>query len=312
VHDLLIFYLRAGALTVTVISKSRRSTPDANLGYATEIPSQTDPADDGAAHITFNFGDPGNLQEDHADLSLAQRADFTTAFYRDLTSFKAWSAIARWTPSVVPDLQVSVSNSFKTSRALLPAWEGRHGRMEFPTWRVAARKAAITHELVHVYYPNGNRFLAEGLAIYVQALIGGNPAFPNFGRALHAQASDVICEMVPDFSPGNALAFAVLRLADLERIATPNPLALQVGSTPYGVEPRGQARLYSIAGSFIQFLIETRGLGKFRELYACTPLIPSQQNAGDIRRWSDVYGRPFEDFESEWKTMLARQQARRS
>jgi hypothetical protein len=33
--------------------------------------------------------------------------------------------------------------------------------MEFPAWRVMAGEAAIMHELVHVYFPNGNRLLAE-------------------------------------------------------------------------------------------------------------------------------------------------------
>ncbi len=41
--------------------------------------------------------------------------------------------------------------------------------MEFPAWRVNAGKAAILHELAHVFFPNGNRFLAEGLAVYLQA-----------------------------------------------------------------------------------------------------------------------------------------------
>ncbi len=272
---------------MTIVSQSRHCAlaDDAALRFAcpAEIPDQTEAADARELQVAFDFVDPAPAHENHVDLSPVQRAHFKAAFQRDLTRFRAWSEETCWKPSAAPDLQVSVSDSFKTSRALLPAWEGRHGRMEFPTWRVAAGKAAITHELVHVYYPNGNRFLAEGLAIYVQALIGGNPAFPNFGRPLHAQAFDVTCEMVPAFAPGNMSALAVLCLAGLERIATPNPLALQVGETFYGVEPRGQARLYPMAGSFVQFLIESRGLARFRELYARTPLIPGQQNPGDAR-----------------------------
>jgi hypothetical protein len=252
--------------------------------------------------VAFDFDDP---DENPLDLSPAQRTHFKAAFQRDLTSITAWSDDARWMVDAAPDLHVVVAKNFKTSRALLPAWEGRRGRMEFPTWRVATGRAAITHELVHVYYPNGNRFLAEGLAIYVQALIGGNPAFPNFGRPLHAQAFDVTCEIVPAFARGNMSALADLRLADLERIATPNPLALQVGDTFYGADPRGHARLYPIAGSFVQFLIETRGLEQFRELYTRTPLIPAQQNPGNIGRWSDIFGCPFDDFELEWNSMIA-------
>lgn len=261
---------------------------------------------------SFEFIDPDNHQPSQIDLSPAQRAQFRTSFTRDQLSVAAWSLQVGWPPAVAPDLKVIVGNNFKTSRALLPAWEGQHGRMEFPTWRVAAGKAAITHELVHVYYPNGNRFLAEGFAIYVQALIGGNPAFPNFGRPLHAHTFDVVCDLLPEFALGRMETLAALRVADLERIGTPDPLALEVGARSYGVEPYGQARLYPIAGSFTQFLIETYGLRSFRELYARTPLLPSEKAPGNIGRWVDVYGRPFDEFEAEWKLMIARQQPQRS
>jgi len=100
--------------------------------------------------------------------------------------------------------------------------------MEFPSWRVASRKAAIAHELVHVFFPSGNRFLAEGLAVYLQAEIGGNPAFPNFGRPLHELARKLLREMIPSFSPGHPDSLAQLHLADLDAIATPSPLELKV------------------------------------------------------------------------------------
>jgi hypothetical protein len=67
--------------------------------------------------------------------------------------------------------------------------------MEFPAWKIVAGEAAILHELVHVFFPNGNRMLAEGLAIHLQASIGGNPAFPNFGRPLHEVAAQVLGRM---------------------------------------------------------------------------------------------------------------------
>ena len=177
--------------------------------------------------------------------------------------------------------------------------------MEFPSWRVASRKAAIAHELVHVFFPSGNRFLAEGLAVYLQAEIGGNPAFPNFGRPLHELARELLHEMIPAFSPGHPDSLAQLHLADLDAIATPGPLELKVGGDLYGEEPRGQARIYPLAGSFVQFLIETRGLEQFRVLYGRTPLAPFEQAAGSRERWFDVYGLSFTALESEWKSLIA-------
>jgi hypothetical protein len=109
---------------------------------------------------------------------------------------------------------------------------------------------------------------------------------------------------VPEFAPADPTSLKSLHLAELDRIATPNPLALRLGLDAYGEEPRGQGRLYPIAGSFVQFLIDNHGLGKFRDLYARTPLVPSQLNGGTPSRWCDVYGRPLDTFEAEWKSLI--------
>ena len=44
-------------------------------------------------------------------------------------------------------------------------------------------------EIVHIYAPHQNRFLAEGLAVYLHAKLAGNPAFPNFGEDLRRLAA---------------------------------------------------------------------------------------------------------------------------
>jgi hypothetical protein len=176
--------------------------------------------------------------------------------------------------------------------------------MEFPLWRVLARKAAIAHELVHVFYPNGNRFLAEGLAVYLQAAIGGNPAFPNFGEPLHENVRRRFQEMAPAISRGDKQSLEHIHLAELDAIATPSPLTLRVGREVYGEEPRGQAFIYPIAGSFVQFLVETRGMDMFRALYRQTPLVPLAQNAGSPERWLDVYDAALNGLEHEWKAMI--------
>jgi hypothetical protein len=172
-----------------------------------------------------------------------QQQEFITGFHRDHASLKTWAGTVGWALPVIRNLQVSVSDAYRISRALVPAWEGRIGWMEFPARRVIAQNAAILHELAHVYFPNGNRLLAEGFAIYLQDVIGGNPAFPNFGRPLHEVARTVLREIVPGFATGDAAALDQLRLADLYRIATPNPLTLEIGGHVFGEEARGQGRL---------------------------------------------------------------------
>jgi hypothetical protein len=176
--------------------------------------------------------------------------------------------------------------------------------MEFPARRVVTRKAAIAHELVHVFFPNGNRLLAEGLALYLQAKIGGNPAFPNFGRPLHELARHRLREAVPEFTHGDPKSLDKIQLAELDKIATPGPLALKVGQDLYGEEPRGQGRIYPMVGSFVEFLVETRGMERFRALFMQTPLVPLERNGGSPGRWNDVYGHSLADLELEWKALM--------
>jgi hypothetical protein len=256
----------------------------------------------GIASFTFEIG---GAEAGGDPLSRAKRSEFAADFDGELERLERWSADRHWLSCVCPDLQVFVSDRYRISKALVPAWYGRNGHMEFPAWRVAARQAAIVHELVHVFFPNGNRLLAEGLAVYLQAAIGGNPAFPNFGRSLHGLVRENLSEMVPAFVPGEPNSLCALRLAELDLIATPSPLVLRVGNDAYGEEPRGQARIYPIAGSFVQFLIEQHGMEKFRTLYMRTPLTPLASNGGSPDRWNDAYGLALADLEAEWQVLMA-------
>jgi hypothetical protein len=248
---------------------------------------------------------------EHADRwpSPARRIEFELDFSRELARLERWAVDQQWLPLPVPKLHVVVSDRYKISRSLVPAWSGNAGHMEFPAWRVSARKAAIAHELVHVFFPNGNRFLAEGLAVYLQAEIGSNPAFPNFGRPLHELVRELLREMVPEFSPGDPKSLERVHLGELDKIATPSPLSLRIGQDFYGEEPRGQACIYPIAGSFVQFLIETRGLENFHEIYLQTPLVPMAQNTGLPERWLRVYDICLADLEDDWKTFIVRDAA---
>jgi hypothetical protein len=238
---------------------------------------------------------------DSAPVTSAQQEQFRIDFSVELDQLRAWASEHRWSLLPVSEFHVTVSDRFMISRALYPAWRGHRGRMEFPAWRVSARKAAISHELVHVFFPNGNRLLAEGLAIYIQSKIGGNPAFPNFGRPLHELVRERIRIMIPEFSGGSMIGLDRVHLGELDEIATPNPLVLNVGSDVYGEEPHGQANLYSIAGSFIEFLIESCGMEKFRAIYVKTPLIPMHQHCGLPARWLDIFGISLAELELRWK-----------
>jgi hypothetical protein len=232
------------------------------------------------------------------------RHRFVDDFQAELTRLLDWAARQGWVPMAAPDLQVWVSDRFVISKSLAPAWHGHAGHMEFPARRVAAGNAAILHELVHVLFPNGNRLLAEGLAVWLQAARGGNPAFPNFGRPLHAVARETLRRMIGGFANGESARFAALDLAQLDAIATPAPLTLLVGSRLYGEDALGQGHIYPLVGSFVQALIEQHGLAAFEQLYRLTPLVPAALDAGAPERWQQVYGCSFATLEAEWKARI--------
>ena len=72
--------------------------------------------------------------------------------------------------------------------AIVPAWRGNRGEMLFRAKIIREGYNATIHEVVHVYAPNANRFLAEGLATYAHQHLGGGSAFPNYGADLHRAA----------------------------------------------------------------------------------------------------------------------------
>lgn len=184
-----------------------------------------------------------------------------------------------WGETFEGSISIQTDTERVLSMALIPAWRGERGQMIFGTKRVNAGEAATVHEMIHVYAPNANRFLAEDLAVDGHDLLGGPPAYPNFGKSL----DDIAAR-----SANRELVIA------LERTPTPNPLE--------SVSKEGEA----IAGSFVRFLIQRHGMDKFRALYALTPLAPMRRDPGEPARWQQVYGESFEAIVDAWLNMLPR------
>jgi len=124
--------------------------------------------------------------------------------------------------------------------------------------------------------------LAEGLAVYAHETQRGQPAYPNFGRDLNSEARKLV-----DHAD----------LATLERVATPTRL-----QTP---DLDGRSA-YIVAGSFVGFLIKERGLDKFRELYALTPLVAAKRNPGAPERWQAIYEVEFATLVAEWRAAIGK------
>src|SRR5437763_17168244 len=73
------------------------------------------------------------------------------------------------------------------SRALLPAWMGQRGQMKFAPSRVKEGRAAILHELVHVYEPKQARFLAEGIPVYPEESSGNINVLTTLSSSIQAR-----------------------------------------------------------------------------------------------------------------------------
>jgi hypothetical protein len=139
--------------------------------------------------------------------------------------------------------------------------------MEMPLRRVRDNSGALLHEIVHIYAPNDNRFLAEGLAVYLHATLKGNPAFPNFGEDLRRLAARNLS--------------GVGSLETLNSVRTPRPLSTVMT----------EETAYVLAGSFVGFLIEKYGLPAFRRLY-------------ETENYEIVHGKSLLSLEREWRSSL--------
>jgi hypothetical protein len=216
------------------------------------------------------------------------------------------------------DFQVSVSQTYDKARALVPAWLGQRGWMEFPAHRVVTGDATIAHELIHVLFPNANRMLAEGLAVYLQfKLFPHIKAWPNFGDHLEALVEDFLTTNCPK-SPSNGLWN--LDLDGFERISSPDELTLRIGGNLFGAEsggssPDDEKGVYAIAGSFVGFLLENLiqddllTVENFGSVYKSTPMRPLERDAGPPDRWQESYkgkgkSYSFAELGLLWKTYM--------
>lgn len=164
-------------------------------------------------------------------------------------------------------IRIHVSSSYRISRALVPAYQGNRGLLEMPLRRARGNDGALLHEIVHIYAPNGNRFLAEGLAVHLHDKLAGNRAFPNFGKPLGALA--------------RARLAGVDSLERLNGVRTPKPLETVMA----------EQDAYILAGSFVGFLIEAYGLAEFKRLY-------------ESGYYESAHGKSLKVLEAEWRAAL--------
>ena len=189
-----------------------------------------------------------------------------------------------WGPTYNGAFHIVVNNVLRQSMALVPAWYGKIGYIFFPDSVVYLNRggAATIHEVTHVFAPNANRFLAEGLAVYAHEHLKGPPAYPNFGADIK-----VLARKYADKAD----------ISSFDKTGTPTPLR-------FSSDKLEEREIYVLAGSFVRYLISEFGFSKFRELYALTPLIPGSRNARNAKRWEQVYGLTIDQLTSNWRADL--------
>jgi hypothetical protein len=106
------------------------------------------------------------------------RAAFQSEMQRARVRVREW-----WGATFEGSISIETNTDRVLSMALIPAWRGERGQMVFGAKRVNAGQAATVHEMIHVYAPNANRFLAQGLAVYGHDLLRGHPPTPISGKA---------------------------------------------------------------------------------------------------------------------------------
>ena len=290
----------------------------------------------------FDFG--GRIDQDSFPcVSPAQQSKFQADFARHFKKVQGSLSSYRWLSPDAPlpprvtsgpyqprtDFHVFVSETYDLSRSLVPSWSGRRGWMEFPAHRVVGGEASIAHELVHVLFPNGNRMLAEGVAVYLQhKLFPRLPVYPNYGKPLEDVVMAFLSTTFPD-SPSDALWN--MDLDGLESISTPDDVYMRIGTRPFiGGDPGNPDSppvphevkfVYAVAGSLVEFLlenpIEENDLlteSNFGALYQSTPLRPLERDSGAPDRWQNFYkgknrqgktvSYSFKDLGLLWKTYM--------
>jgi len=249
----------------------------------------------GGRVATFDFSESfEGVSTPVPSVSVLQQENFMAAFDREIEKLDAWAAKQGWQlPSPFPKLRIHISQRYRTARSLVPQWTGEPGRMEFPAFRVAVGEANILHELAHIYFPNANRMLAEGLAVYLQQEIGENVSYPDFGEDLHLFIRR-------ELKAGLGCDVQHISIRSLDQITTPTSLMLRVGRRTIR-----DGWTYFFAGSFVRFLIETYESDKFHALYSRTPLVPLQRDAGSPDRWREVYGFSLDELERQWKELIS-------
>lgn len=162
-----------------------------------------------------------------------------------------------------------IPRATKDNEVLIPANRIRGDAGGPP--EIAGRGPAIVHELTHVIAPSRgkpNRYLDEGLAVFIQEKFGTDKAFPNMGEDVHQLTARLIKTV------GEPISIHKLE---------------ETRNSSMTVNLRRLA--YVQEGSFVRYLIEKFGIKDFMAMY-------------EGKSYETVYKKSLEDLERDWKEFI--------
>jgi hypothetical protein len=172
-------------------------------------------------------------------------------------------------------IYIYISNKYdmprttKDNELLIPANRVRGDAGGPP--EIAGRGPAIVHELTHVITPSQgkpNRYLDEGLAVFMQEKFGVDKSYPNMGEDVHQVTLKLIKTV------GQTVSIYKLE---------------ETRNSSLGGDLRHLAYLQE--GSFVRYLIEKYGLQDFMAMY-------------EGKSYEKVYEKSLDDLEKEWKEFI--------
>lgn len=210
------------------------------------------------------------------NLNYQQKAKIQNEF------IESWGRLSEyWNQNFNGNIKVIISAKIKKVTALTSFWNGRGSKIYIPLNVVAKNQTPTINTLTQLVLPNGNRFLAEGLAVYLESEMGPHRSYPNFGKNLE--------ESITPF----------LGKVNLKKLdATP---------TPFRINKRiklSEKQALLTAGSFVSYLIIEYGQEPFKKLYEMTPMTQKKILKYSQERYKKIYDKSLTDLEKDWKTWV--------
>lgn len=157
----------------------------------------------------------------------------------------------------------------KDNEVLIPANRVRGDSGGPP--EIAGRGPAIVHELTHIIAPSQgkpNRYLDEGLAVFMQEKFGAGKSYPNMGEDVHQ---------------------VTMRL--IKTVGEPIPIYKLEETRNSSLTSNLRRLAYLQEGSFVKYLVEKYGLKDFMAMY-------------EGKSYEKVYKKSLDDLEKEWKEFI--------